>query len=429
MYNRLKNILSPQNYSRLTGITLVIWLAHFQFGSGSGGVLLFCYLIISCIYLLINRSTYSPLMNWEKGLLLVVGIYVMVLFVGGFQLPEGLFGRAFWRAFDNPSRFILLLPLYFAWRKTVIPTYWLLLGAAVGISSILSMQVIHYIDGARGVISVTGLHISQGGSIAVLGSVSLIMFWLLFQSQRKYLSTVPLLFWSLSVISILMSGSRGALVGILLSIAVLLFLVCKKSYKLSLAIVSILAFISLSSYFALDDDQRNNISYRLILIKQELNAYVTERRFIGSTGNRILAWEGAIEIVQDNPLGVGSNNFAHAIRELSNVNSKYVPVQHFGHAHNEFFNVLAENGWPGLVALIALFMYPAWLGFRYYAYSEGEKKNYAGSLLFVITTYLGCAATQALFSHHSVKLLFVVLLYFCSAQLRAWWPSASYTKY
>ena len=419
---RLENILSARNYSTFAGFSLVIWLAHFQFGSGSGGFwLLFC-LLVSCVYLFINRANSQLLAQWEKILLALLAVYVLIIFLGGWQLPEGLLGRSAWRAFDNTSRLILLLPFYFAWRKTPIPVYWLLAGAAAGIATVGGMQLWHYAQGSRGIISVTGLHISQGEAIAALGAMLLISAWLVYLQRRSWLSAVLLFFWLLSLSSILLSGTRGAWVAMALCVAMVLAFVCANSYKLALVSLVFMFISVVAGYHIIDSNQRDQIRGRVTMAINEAKLYLHEDRFIGSSGIRLLMWHGAMEIVNNKPLGIGSSNFNTAINELADSDSRYNPVRRFGHAHNQFLNALVENGWLGLLATLALFFYPSWLCWRAYRQqsNNANARVYAACGLLMLTSFIGSALTQALLSHHSMMLLFVVLLYFCCAQMRAW---------
>ena len=419
---RLENIFSARNYSAFAGFSLVVWLAHFQFGSGSGGFwLLFC-LLVSCVYLFINRANSQPLAQWEKILLALLAVYVLIVFIGGWQLPEGLWGRSAWRAFDNTSRLILLLPFYFAWRKTPIPVYWLLAGAAAGIATVGGMQLWHYAQGSRGIISVTGLHISQGEAIAALGAMLLISAWLLYLQRRFWLSAMALAFWLLSLLSILLSGARGAWVAMALCALVALYLILSHSWRAMVITLAIGLIVSAASYYALDQSQRQRITSRFNNVTHTVDAYFNGKLLNNSPGQRIMMWEVSLISALEHPLGVGSGNFNSVINEMADRDPRYNPARRFGHAHNQFLNALVENGWSGLLATLALFFYPIWLCWRAYRQQSDNTnaKIYAGCGLLMLTSFIGSALTQALLSHHSMMLLFVVLLYFCCAQMRAW---------
>ena len=416
----LHKLFSAQNYSAFAGFGLVVWLAHFQFGSGSGGIWLLFYLSVSSAYLLIDTSGNPPLLPWEKVFLSILGFYVLILFLGGLQLPGGLFGRAFWRAFDNTSRFILLLPLYLAWRKTPISSYWLIAGACFGISTVTILQIMDYLEGARGTISVTGLHISQGASIAALGSLMLISAWSTWL-KRHYIGTIMVVaFWFFALMSIILSGSRGAIFSIAVSAILTLVLIAKDSLRTSLSLMVILCTLVSIGYYALDKNQQNKIISRIGMAIEELDIYLSERNFSESVGARLMIWEGSVKIIASHPLGTGTNNFNYAINKLADGDQRYESLRHFGHAHNEFLNTAVENGWLGLLAIITLFSFAVLFFVRnHLVCTTYPGKSYSGLGAIFMISYFSSAMTQSLLSHHSTTLLLIIIMYFCCAQLRA----------
>ena len=419
--------LSEHNYALYSGCALSIWLAHFQFGSGSGGYWLLIFWVLSLIYLYRHRQRRVPMLAWEWGLLAVAGSYFLVVLLGTFQLDGGLFGRAGTRALDNPSRLLLALPLYFAWRKSPMPSRWLLLACGLGIATVSLMQLQQFAQGARGTISVTGLHISQGEIIAALGAMLLLASWLLYRRGQYWLAAAAVAFWLLSLVSILLSGTRGAWVAMALSLLGFWLLVALDSWRAAaLALLMSLA-LTTSAFYALDQKQRQSVAARFSNVTTTLDRYLSEDKVIpNSPGQRILMWEASLISALEQPFGSGSDSFKRVINAMADASpsARYEPVRRFGHAHNEFLNALVENGWQGLLALSALLLYPMWLFGRAYRRARApeffETRVYAACGLMLLISYVGSALTQALFSHHSVLLMFVVLLYCCCAQLRAW---------
>ena len=417
----LHKLFSTQNYSAFAGFGLVVWLTHFQFGSGSGGIWLLFYLSVSCAYLLVKTSVSPPFLPWEKVFLSILTFYVLILFFGGLQLPGGLFGRAFWRAFDNTSRFILLLPIYFAWRKTPISDYWLIVGACFGISTVTILQIMDYLEGARGIISVTGLHISQGASIAALGSLMLFSVWSTWQKRYYAGAIIAVVLWYLALTSVILSGSRGAIVSIAVSAILVLVLIAKDSLRTSLSLMVLLCTLTSIGYYALDENQQKEIVSRIGMAVEELDIYISERNFSESIGARLIIWEGSVKIIASHPLGTGTNNFNHAINELADADERYESLRHFGHAHNEFLNTAVENGWLGLLSIITLFSFAILFFIRsHIVCTTYLGKSYSGLGAVFMISYFSSSMTQSLLSHHSTTLLLIIIMYFCFAQSRAW---------
>ena len=422
MLEQLRRVFNEQYYAFFAGVSLVIWLAHFQFGSGSGGPWLLLMLAVSCCYLLLNRGGDQAMRPWEWRLLAVAALYVAVIFIGTWQLPGGLLGREGLRAVDYSTRFILALPIFFALRRCRMPAYWLLVAAGAGIITVLGAQLQAYYQGARGVIAPTGIHISQGEVITTLGAMLLLASWLLLRQGRRWLALLALGFWALSVVSILLSGTRGAWVAMLGCLLLFFLAVSFDSWRAALAAVVVITLLGVGSFYGLDQTQRDGINKRALHVTDTVISYLSGEKISGSQGARILMWEASLLSARYYPFGHGSDNFNAAIKKIADSNPRYKSVRRFGHAHNEFLNSLVENGWHGLLALVLLFGYPALVFIRSYTRS-GHGSNtrlYSACGSMLIASYVGSGLTQALLSHHTLMLLFVILLYCCCAQLRAW---------
>lgn len=73
-----------------------------------------------------------------------------------------------------------------------------------------------------------------------------------------------------------------------------------------------------------------------------------EKKFDNSTESRLVIWENAFTIIQDNPGGIGLNEFQDRI-------DPYLPSWiHARDAHNQFVLVTTENGIIGVLALLYL---------------------------------------------------------------------------
>ena len=314
MLEQLRRVFNEQYYAFFAGASLVIWLAHFQFGSGSGGPWLLLMLVVSCCYLLLNRGGDQAMRPWEWRLLAVAALYVAVTFLGTWQLPGGLLGREGLRAVDYSTRFILALPIFFALRRCRMPAYWLLVAAGAGIITVLGAQLQAYYQGARGVIAPTGIHISQGEVITTLGAMLLLASWLLLRQGRRWLALLALGFWALSVVSILLSGTRGAWLAMLGCLLLFFLAVSLDSWRAALAAVVVIALLGVTSFYGLDQRQRDGINKRALHVTDTVISYLSGEKISGSQGARILMWEASLLSAREHPFGHGSDNFKAAIK-------------------------------------------------------------------------------------------------------------------
>ncbi len=126
--------------------------------------------------------------------------------------------------------------------------------------------------------------------------------------------------------------------------------------------------------------------------------------FQGSFNNRLTTWEPAWETAKAYPwTGIGLNRFNTI--QIPNVDG-YRTV---GHAHNLYFNTLAQIGFPGIIALLWLLAASAGLIWKRRLQQDQASKTvyYAtGGAWFVIT--LGGMSNTTL--HHEVSMLFFLMI-------------------
>jgi probable O-glycosylation ligase (exosortase A-associated) len=85
----------------------------------------------------------------------------------------------------------------------------------------------------------------------------------------------------------------------------------------------------------------------------------------GSTYGRILVWKWTLKFVQDHPFGGGF--YAYVIDTISAPATADFPdgiVIHGKAFHSIYFEMLGENGWPGLLLFLALVAASAWTLFK-----------------------------------------------------------------
>jgi O-antigen ligase len=124
-----------------------------------------------------------------------------------------------------------------------------------------------------------------------------------------------------------------------------------------------------------------------------------------SSQERVLIWIGGTRIVRDYPWGVGQGNLSEIYPKykVSEATETTVP-----HLHNDFLQILAQNGWLGLGAyLLWIFSYywTAWR--RKPADTEGRNLNWA--FLCVFSAVLVWGLTEYTFSHQFMNIQFFLL--------------------
>lgn len=75
-----------------------------------------------------------------------------------------------------------------------------------------------------------------------------------------------------------------------------------------------------------------------------------------STQMRIVTWRSALMVLVDNPFGTGTGDTQHALNTIYLANSEVFPAEKNLNAHNQFLQLGAELGWPGLMMLLLILL-------------------------------------------------------------------------
>jgi putative inorganic carbon (hco3(-)) transporter len=186
-----------------------------------------------------------------------------------------------------------------------------------------------------------------------------------------------------AVNAIVLTRSRGALVGTAMGAVVAVLLIPRK-YRLKVLFGLIVAFAG--GYRLTDPGYRERAG--------SINASEGDRD--ASAQTRIEIWKAGVAIVSDHPFGIGAGNFHQTI-------GKYAPALEGRDAHNTYVRCAAELGLPGIV----LFLWIAGSAIaslirimRQASRSGGltrDRTAYAGfGVVVSLVTMLGCGLTASL---------------------------------
>ena len=176
--------------------------------------------------------------------------------------------------------------------------------------------------------------------------------FLLYSRRNLTKRVIVLLFISiaLAVLCILLSTSRTAWFGILLTSMVMAFLV-SKSRKIFFTSAGIAAVICVAAYLFIPF-----VHERILLIGSDISSYSAGESVTSSLGARFLMWKAAFLMFLSNPLtGVGTGDYVPTM--VAYVNSGQFPkfLLDFNQPHNMYLFALATNGLPGLIVLLNVF--------------------------------------------------------------------------
>ena len=276
-------------------------------------------------------------------------ILVILILLPIFSLLSVGGSYSFQRALEKSYRYIGLffIPLFLQKDKVV-----------EGVLSLFSLSiVISFINGIffykklkwnfnERLISFSSNPLDEAHILA-MGSMLVLVAIVYYVKEKKWLYT---LFYSitfiLSLIALLLTQGRGAWIGFVVALFVVLFFVFKSKKNFVIAMLA----ISLLGYGAINSKVLENNRYikRIVSIT---NADATSPKI------RIFLWESSIDMFKNNlPFGVGRDNAGKFALEYMEKNKKYDEMKgkwdkkHLkdiagsGNLHSMYFTSLAEEG-------------------------------------------------------------------------------------
>lgn len=276
-----------------------------------------------------------------------------------------------WPYYDAVSRFLISAPIFFALRR-LDPDALLKVWAGFIIGALAAAGYAFFVPHIWG--SATGLvrigtsfvnPIHFGDIALTLGIIPLFgISW-----HEKKVSTTLWLYRFLALIAAisglyasLLSGSRGGWIAIP-AFLILAYLSNRKTIKFRAAATATIVFffVLLVGY-----DKMPDIQQRINLIFNNLHAF-DQGNENTSIGIRIQLWRVALMIFIDHPLfGVGMGGFKALMTPMQQAGYLTPLAADFGRqeVHSEILSRLSQLGLTGFIAIISVYVVPAWMFWR-----------------------------------------------------------------
>ncbi len=133
-----------------------------------------------------------------------------------------------------------------------------------------------------------------------------------------------------------------------------------------------------------------------------------------ANNERVFIWTSGFKIIKDYPWGIGQGNMEDIFPKYRNPNSTEWIIPHL---HNNFLQILAQNGWIGLASY--LFWILAYFGSALsFKTEDTELKKLNWTFLCVFTAILVWGMTEYTFSHQFMNVQFFLL----GLQIGLWQP-------
>ena len=374
-------------------------------------------LILWLVAILISKTGSVKLYPKITPLAISISVFLSVIIVSsvfGFN-----FARSLWGGLESGGGLITYVHyiIFFFLASAAFKTEkdWLFLFRGIGIVAFLNILAAFLqrlgIAGFYGVGVEAGRVSGTLSNPVYLGFFMVITFFAALYLVYQERSQSAKIIWSalafLCLIAIVMSGTRAALFGMLLSIGLLavfylLFFLrnrdqLRKRIIFSLLLISIL--LLLLFWLAPKDLFSGGLGARFMSV---LDPAAIEGRFPG--------WETAVRAWRDKPiLGWGWESFNYLYYKyfdahfLKHIGAYYV----FNDAHNTFLNLMAETGLAGLLSYLSI-----WIA-AVFALWRGRKKM--GEMpTFILITLFAAYTLQSIFAFDTVStyvVIFVILAF------------------
>jgi O-antigen ligase len=403
----------------LIGLSIFAFILPLSKSAGSAMMgLIYFYLFVMMARDKSFRSSVAR--NVNQPLTVPVGIYIFIALLDLFftsQLSDGI----------NIVKQIINLPLIYLMLSVSIDgehgdpvrlkdaeQIFLSFLAGIFVLDLIALfTYLGFIGNARHVLPVhpMDMHHIWFGNLNAIG-VYTAVFLLLFPHSRRQLP-VSVLLWcliGLAAISILLSTSRTAWLGMIFTFLVLLFFLIKNK-KLFVVAGILVITACVAAYFFSDI-----IHQRIGKIWDDISLFsagTTET----SVGARFLMWKGALTMFLSHPfLGVGTGDYKMGLSEL--VASGALPpfVSHFNQPHNMYLFTLATNGLIGFFALLFIF-------YRIFRYAAGlirlhQEVRLFGFLSMAATVHFMTAGlTESVLNVHVLLCTFAFIAGLCVRRL------------
>ena len=439
-------------------------------GIGRGGEAAIV-LLLTMIYVFFtskeDRSKYK-LSRDETIFVALVVLFWLLNLLNTIFTPEGLEydnARLALSAMDNPMRWLLMLPIFFLFRRHRLDWRVIAIGLSIGvfITVGIAMYQVYFL----------GHHRAPGGMNHPISfgefmvAVDLLLWALMiyaWNTNKKLLSTLLLIASLAAFYGSLLSVTRGAWLAYVFLILSFVIYSLKRSmfnkYHLFSKPVLLRIALALVVFFLVaQTEQYKTIKSRTA----DTFVMAAEGEFNNATGNRFAQYKLALEVGREFPFGVGPRNFrtggkaviimdamSHedvTVREQNqnlltqedilalynqptlNWRYPYLFLDSFNgdgslrytsryrHAHNEWLNVLAENGIAGVILLTLLFALPLKIFWQNLSHKDDLVAMYSYSGILLLVSFAIFGQSQSIFSSHDVLIFFIFFLFLFLAQI------------
>ena len=375
---------------------------RFAQGLGHLGLLLLPALVVSTPanllpfgLLLLVSTVMVPDLLWraraDAGRSIRVLAWLMLAVLAAGLLSVVLFEHGF-RDVDNRSRFFVM-PWIALWVCALeLRLRWLWRGAVVGLLLVFGLSLRQVLGGAPRADLFTN-------AIVLADMVVMLLVLALFcrpHGVRGWAWGLPAA--ALGCATLVLTGSRGALLALLAVFLVMALTLRWGSLQRRLLILAALLGLSVVAVVSVPE-----LRHQVRLTELHSDVQRLERGDADSSaGARVERLQVAWDTFLDHPLtGVGVGHFDNAMQRLPVCRDDPLePRCHLGHAHNDLAEWGATQGVLGALLLLAVYGVPLWLFLWLHRHSgRATFRGPAAAGVMIVVCYVLCGLTQSMFAH------------------------------
>lgn len=360
---------------------------------------IFTVLVLMSLWDLFKRKNRPALLREEKNWLWLCAGFFSVIIVSG--LVNG-WGETQTHSLEVDIRYLLAVPLYLMLRNYPYAWRWLLAGLPLAALYVTGQAYYEIVE--LGKFRADGVYSPNlFGPVAALVALWLLASW---QHWGRLRWLLPV-FIAAALWAVMMSGSRGAFLGVIAMGLVWSLYRFRAWWRL--LPVAVFLLVPLLAYQASD-----RVSARVDTAVNEVETYF-DRLEQGKTQNtsgtaiRFEMWRAGWLVFKDNPiLGAGWGNYTEAVKPYIDNAGLSKHVTDHGHAHNAYVEVLMSLGLVGFIVLLGMFFYPLYYFGKTYTLASD-------SAMFGMLHVIGIAVFSVTDASILIKGNFVAIFLLCLA--------------
>jgi len=368
------------------------------------------YVAVSLVVLglcaFIVRTDPQPLSKLEK-VMIFTWLFYPLFTALDFWLRTGWI----WTQFQEPSRFILVMPIFLMVRRFGLSQNALKWGVFIGaiVAGFWAFYQKQELGISRAHGGTSGLKAAFGGISLLLGVISVALFqpnW----SEDKRWWLVVLFSLLLGVFASLASGTKGGWISAPVLCWVMVSLARHPTYNKRFTVLAVMVTGAVLTWYFSPFIQARVGNIPLAVMTYLETGQVTD----GSASIRLALWHAATLVFIDNPLfGVGPSNFDAA--KLPYIQAGLLPdiVGHFNGAHSQFFDTLHESGIFGPIMVFSI--YGAFIVFCRQYLAQNKALATAGILLAV--GFMDFGLVEMIWDINNAGVFFTVMMVLITGQL------------